>query len=98
MNGSINFGVMVINLTGGLALFQYGMHKMTEALKIVAGGSAKNLLARLTTNRFSAAFAGAFMTAIVQSSSINTVLLVGFITAGITSFQQSIGEAGIKNV
>lgn len=41
MNTSINFGVMMINLTGGLALFLYGMHKMTEALKIVVGGARK---------------------------------------------------------
>jgi phosphate:Na+ symporter len=91
MNSSIDFGVMVINLTGGLALFLYGMHKMTEALKIVAGGSAKAVLAKLTTNRFSAAFAGASVTAVIQSSSITTVLVVGFITAGVMSFQQSIG-------
>jgi len=91
MSDSVNFGVMLINLAGGLALFLYGMHKMTEALKIVAGGSAKDLLARLTTNRFSAAFAGSLVTAIIQSSSITTVLVVGFITAGIMSFQQSIG-------
>lgn len=91
MNESINFGLMLVNLAGGLALFLYGMHKMTEALKIVAGNSAKDMLAKLTTNRFSGAFAGAFVTAIIQSSSITTVLVVGFITAGIMSFQQSIG-------
>jgi len=91
MNSSINFGVMLINLAGGLALFLYGMHKMTEALKTLAGERVKDILARLTTNRFSAAFAGASVTAIIQSSSITTVLVVGFITAGIMSFQQSIG-------
>ncbi|MCP5141195.1 MAG: Na/Pi cotransporter family protein [Gammaproteobacteria bacterium] len=91
MDGSINFGVMLINLAGGLALFLYGMHKMTEALKIVAGGSAKAMLGRLTTNRVSAAFAGATITAVIQSSSITTVLVVGFITAGLMTFQQSIG-------
>jgi phosphate:Na+ symporter len=91
MSGTINFGVMLINLAGGLALFLYGMHKMTEALKILAGERVKDILAKLTTNRFSAAFAGASVTAIIQSSSITTVLVVGFITAGIMSFQQSIG-------
>jgi phosphate:Na+ symporter len=91
MNNSINFGLMAINLAGGLALFLYGMHKMTEALKIVAGESAKDLLAKLTTNRFSAAFAGSLVTAVIQSSSITTVLVVGFITAGIMTFQQSVG-------
>lgn len=91
MNGAINLGLMLVNFAGGLALFLYGMHKMTEALKIVAGGSVKNLLAKLTTNRFTAAFAGAVVTAIVQSSSLTTVLVVGFITAGALSFEQSIG-------
>ena len=91
MSDTLNFGVMLINLAGGLALFLYGMHKMTEALKTLAGERVKDLLARLTTNRISAAFAGASVTAIIQSSSITTVLVVGFITAGIMSFQQSIG-------
>ncbi len=91
MNDPLEFGVMLVNLGGGLALFLYGMHKMTEALKIVAGERVKDILARLTTNRFSAAFAGTVVTAVIQSSSITTVLVVGFITAGIMSFQQSIG-------
>ena len=49
---------------GGLALFLYGMQKMTESLKTVAGDGMKKLLARLTTNRFTAAFAGAVVTAV----------------------------------
>ncbi|MEE4202206.1 MAG: Na/Pi cotransporter family protein [Halieaceae bacterium] len=91
MSDPINFGAMLINVAGGLALFLYGMHKMTEALKILAGERAKDILAKLTSNRFSAAFAGAAITAVIQSSSITTVLMVGFITAGIMTFQQSIG-------
>ncbi|MBT8130131.1 MAG: Na/Pi cotransporter family protein [Gammaproteobacteria bacterium] len=91
MTTPLEFGVMLINLGGGLALFLYGMHKMTEALKIVAGERVRYFLARLTTNRFSAAFAGATVTAVIQSSSITTVLVVGFITSGIMTFQQSIG-------
>ncbi|NNJ98060.1 MAG: Na/Pi cotransporter family protein [Gammaproteobacteria bacterium] len=91
MNNSLEFGVMLVNLGGGLALFLYGMHKMTESLKIVAGERVKDILAKLTTNRFSAAFAGSVVTAVIQSSSITTVLVVGFITAGIMTFQQSIG-------
>jgi phosphate:Na+ symporter len=91
MSESIQFGSMLVNLAGGLALFLYGMHRMTEALKTIAGERMKNVLARLTTNRFSAAFAGASVTAVIQSSSVTTVLVVGFITAGIMNFQQSIG-------
>lgn len=73
MHDSVNFGVMLVNLAGGLALFLYGMHKMTEALKVLAGERVKDILAKLTRNRFSAAFAGASVTAIIQSSSITTV-------------------------
>jgi phosphate:Na+ symporter len=91
VNSKLEFGVMLVSVGGGLALFLYGMHKMTEALKIVAGERVKDLLSKLTTNRFSAAFAGATVTAVIQSSSITTVLVVGFITAGIMTFQQSIG-------
>ncbi len=72
-------------------MFLYGMHKMTDALKIVAGERARQFLSKLTKNRFSAAFAGAAVTAVIQSSSVTTVLVVGFITAGIMTFSQSIG-------
>jgi len=63
---------MPVNLGGGLALFLYGMHKMTGALKIVAGERVKDLLAKLITNSFSAAFAGSVVTAVIQSSSMVT--------------------------
>jgi len=88
---TIEVGTILIGLVGGLALFLYGMDKMTDALKILAGGRMKALLATLTTNRFYAAFAGAFVTAIIQSSSVTTVLVVGFISAGLMSLSQSMG-------
>ncbi len=91
MTSPLEIGALLVNVAGGLAIFLYGMHKMTEALKIVAGERIKVILGKLTTNRFSAAFAGASITAIIQSSSITTVLVVGFITAGIMTFPQSIG-------
>jgi phosphate:Na+ symporter len=87
----LEYGAILVSLAGGLALFLYGLHKMTEALKVVAGERVKDIMARLTTNRVSAAFAGAAVTAVIQSSSITTVLLVGFITAGLMTFSQSIG-------
>lgn len=87
----IELGTLVTQLGGGLALFLYGMRRMTEALKTVAGGGMKNLLARLTANRFSAALAGAIVTAVIQSSSVTTVLVVGFISAGLLNLSQSIG-------
>ncbi len=85
------WGFMAMNLFGGLALFLYGMEKMAEALKAVAGERMKLILAKLTTNRFMGALTGAFVTAIIQSSSITTVLVVGFISAGLMSMAQSIG-------
>ena len=88
---ALEVGTIVIGLFGGLAIFLYGMEQMTDALKLVAGSGMKNLLARLTTNRFKAAFAGAFVTAIIQSSSVTTVIVVGFISAGLMSLSQSIG-------
>lgn len=88
---SVEFGAIIIQLFGGLALFLYGMEQMTDALKVVAGNRMKNLLARLTTNRFKGVFVGTVVTAIIQSSSVTTVLLVGFISAGLMTLRQSIG-------
>ena len=88
---TIDLGVMFTQLGGGLALFLYGMRRLTEALKTVAGNNMKKLLARLTMNRFTAALAGAVITAIIQSSTVTTVLVVGFISAGLLSLSQSIG-------
>ena len=91
METNLEFGVIVTQLGGGLALFLYGMRQMTESLKTVAGSGMKTLLARLTTNRFTAAFAGTVITAVIQSSSVTTVLIVGFISAGLLTLSQSIG-------
>lgn len=88
---SLDITAIVIGLFGGLAIFLYGMDQMTDAMKTVAGAEMKRLLAKLTTNRFTGLFAGAFVTSVIQSSSVTTVLLVGFITAGLMSLEQSIG-------
>ena len=88
---AIDIGTMLTQFGGGLALFLYGMRRMTESLKTVAGNSMKNLLARFTANRFLAAFAGAIVTAVVQSSSVTTVLVVGFISANLLTLGQSVG-------
>lgn len=87
----IEWGVMGMKLFGGLALFLFGMEQMADALKAVAGARMKGILAKLTTNRFMGAITGAFVTAVIQSSSVTTVLVVGFITAGLMSLSQSIG-------
>ena len=77
-------------LLGGLALFLFGMDIMTQALKSAAGDYMKDLLGKLTRNRFVGVGIGAFVTAIIQSSSVTTVLLVGFISAGLLSMSQSV--------
>jgi len=82
---------LLMGLLGGLALFLYGMDQLSESLKAVAGGRMKALLSRLTTNRFTAAFSGALVTAVIQSSSVTTVLVVGFISAGLMTMVQSVG-------
>ena len=82
---------MVTGLGGGLALFLYGMRQMADALRTVAGAGLKDVLARLTTNRFTGALSGAFITAAVQSSSVTTVMAVGFVSAGLLTFTQSVG-------
>ena len=87
----LQVGPIVTGLLGGLALFLFGMEQMTDALKAVAGGGLKHSLAKLTTTRFKAAFTGAFVTAVIQSSSVTTVLVVGFVSAGLISLSQSIG-------
>ena len=79
-----------MGLFGGLALFLYGMEKMTDSLKLLAGNRLKELLARMTSNRFKGVLTGATITASIQSSSVTTVLVVGFISAGLLSLQQSI--------
>jgi len=89
-NISIEFLPVVFGLLGGLALFLYGMEQMTNALTIVAGRRMKNLLTRLTSNRIKGLITGAFVTAVIQSSSVTTVLIVGFISAGLLQLKQAI--------
>ena len=88
---TMQWGVMGMHLFGGLALFLFGMEQMAVALKAVAGQRMKLILARLTSNRIMGAVTGAFVTAVIQSSSVTTVLVVGFITAGLMSLSQSVG-------
>jgi phosphate:Na+ symporter len=87
---SIEILPLIFGLLGGLALFLYGIEQMTGALKTAAGSKIKNLLARMTSNRIKGALTGAFATAVVQSSSVTTVLVVGFISAGLLSLAQAI--------
>ncbi|TMV07248.1 Na/Pi cotransporter family protein [Ruegeria sediminis] len=81
---------LISGLVGGLALFLLGLDILTRSLKQVAGDYMKHLLARFTENRFFGLITGAAVTAIIQSSSITTVLLVGFISAGLMTTAQSV--------
>ncbi|MCJ7626907.1 MAG: Na/Pi cotransporter family protein, partial [Longimicrobiales bacterium] len=82
---------LLVGLCGGLALFLYGLDLLSNALKSVAGGRMKDILSRLTTNRFTAVLTGAFVTVVVQSSTVTTVLVVGFVTANLMTMAQSVG-------
>lgn len=90
MNVPFDGFALATNLIGGLALFLFGMDILTGALKSVAGSYLKSMLAKMTHNRFVGVATGAVVTAIIQSSSITTVLLVGFISAGLISTSQSV--------
>ncbi len=86
----LQVGAILMGLAGGLALFLYGMEKLTDSLKVLAGDRLKSLLARMTSNRLKGVLSGAFITATIQSSSVTTVLVVGFISASLLSLRQAI--------
>ena len=81
----------VLTLIGGLCLFLFGMSVMGDALERRAGGSLKKLLAKLTKNKLAGFLTGLGVTAVIQSSSATTVMVVGFVNSGIMSLKQSIG-------
>lgn len=81
----------ILSLVGGLALFLFGMQVMGEALEKRAGNQLKNILEKLTASRFKGFLLGAGVTAIIQSSSATTVMVVGFVNSGIMNLKQAIG-------
>ena len=81
----------VLSLIGGLCLFLFGMNVMGDALERRAGGGLKLLLGKLTKNKFKAFLTGLGVTAVIQSSSATTVMVVGFVNSGIMTLKQSIG-------
>ena len=89
---------LAMGLAGGLALFLFGLDQLSEGLKLAAGDSLKTLLTRLTTNRFLGALTGAMVTGILNSSSVTTVLVVGFVTAGTMTLSQSVAVIMGANV
>ena len=81
---------IVFGLLGGLALFLYGMNGMSDALQKTAGDKMKKILSFLTKNPIMGALAGALVTAVLQSSSATTVMVIGFVSAGLMSLPQAI--------
>ncbi|MBR6684058.1 MAG: Na/Pi cotransporter family protein [Firmicutes bacterium] len=81
----------VLKLVGGLALFLYGMDVMGKSLEKQAGGKLQSILAKLTANPLKGFLLGAAVTAIIQSSSATTVMVVGFVNSGIMQLRQAIG-------
>lgn len=80
-----------LTMLGGLALFLYGMNAMGDGLAKVSGGKLERILERLTSSPLKAVLLGAFVTAIIQSSSATTVMVVGFVNSGIMRLSQAIG-------
>ena len=83
------FGVLA--MVGGLALFLYGMNLMGDGLAKLSGGKLESILAKLTSNKLSAVLLGAGVTAVIQSSSATTVMVVGFVNSGIMKLHQAVG-------
>ena len=81
----------VLSLCGGLALFLYGMHMMSDGLEAVAGERMKQILEKLTSSTFKGIFVGTLITAIIQSSSATTVMLVGFVNSGLMALENTVG-------
>ena len=81
----------VLNMVGGLSLFLYGMNAMGNGLSKMAGGKLESILERLTSKRMFAVLFGAGVTAVIQSSSATTVMVVGFVNSGIMQLRQAVG-------
>lgn len=88
----MNYGLLdLLTLVGSLGLFLYGMKLMSEALQKVAGDKMRTILAKMTSNPIKGLFTGVLITAVIQSSSATTVMIVSFVNAGLLSLAESIG-------
>ena len=80
----------ILTLIGGLSLFLFGMSIMGQALERRAGEKLRSLLSRLTTNRLAGLLTGLGITAVIQSSSASTVMVVGFVNSGLMTLKQAV--------
>ncbi len=87
----MNVVIQILTLLGSLGLFLYGMTLMSEALQKVAGEKLRSILAAMTSNSFKRILTGLFITAVIQSSSATTVMIVSFVNAGLLTLTQSVG-------
>ncbi|MBU3210125.1 Na/Pi cotransporter family protein [Clostridium algidicarnis] len=87
----MNTMAIIIGLIGGLGLFLYGMKLMGDGLENAAGEGLKSILEKATSNKFMGVLVGAVVTAVVQSSSATTVMVVGFVNAGLMNLSQAVG-------
>lgn len=81
----------LLAMVGGLALFLYGMHMLSEGLEKLSGGKLERILERMTDSRLKAVLLGTGVTAVIQSSSATTVMVVGFVNSGIMKLSQAVG-------
>ena len=91
ITNDINWLSIIFNLFGGLGMFMYGMKKMSGSLQELAGRRIKRTFELLTNNRLMGVFVGLTVTALIQSSSATTVMIVGFINAGLMELSQAVG-------
>lgn len=89
---------MILGAIAGLSLFLYGMQLMGDGLQKVAGEGLKGIIRRLTKNRFMSVLVGMFVTTIIQSSSATTVMVVGFVNAGLMTLSQAVGVVFGANI
>lgn len=87
----MNTILQILTLLGALGLFLYGMTLMSEGLQKVAGNRLRSILSAMTANSFTRVLTGTFITAIIQSSSATTVMIVSFVNAGLLSLTQAVG-------
>lgn len=87
----MEYFLMLLTFVGGLAMFMYGMHVMGGGLEKLSGGKLEHVLERLTSNKIKGVLLGLIVTAVVQSSSATTVMVVGFVNSGIMQLSQAAG-------
>ena len=86
----------VLSFIGGIALFLFGMNTMSAALQRAAGSKLKNMLSKLTSSAVKGLLLGAGVTAVIQSSSATTVMVVGFVNSGLMTLRQAVGVSWVR--